>query len=158
MLLINHPEQRRQFVAALLAFAAPYPRSLWVNLLTTGCAAGYLNGDGNIGFSTFFAVMCGTFELGELVESSGRTQDEQLNQMSMQEMRNLFLQMDEDKSGYLDRYEVQQLAGKVGHQIASRHLVDAMKAMDPEGTNMVSFDMFRNWLIDAGGVSIAEPT
>lgn len=66
------------------------------------------------------------------------------------EVRYLFKQVDEDGSGYLDQAEVAKLADKLGHAIRPRDLVDVMKDMDPEGTGKVTFEMFRNWLLDAG--------
>ena len=67
-----------------------------------------------------------------------------------EEIRHLFNEIDEDSGGTLDKDEVARLADKMGHSVKRRHLVDAMKAMDPEGTGEVSFDMFKNWLIDTG--------
>eukprot|EP01044_Picomonas_judraskeda_P008528 COSAG03_NODE_980_length_5128_cov_1.552197_4_plen_512_part_00 len=41
-----------------------------------------------------------------------------------------------------------QLAKKMGQEMNRRHLIDAMKAMDPTGSGKVTFQMFRNWLVD----------
>jgi hypothetical protein len=41
-----------------------------------------------------------------------------------------------------------QLAKKLGNDLNRRHLIDAMKAMDPTGSGKVTFQMFRNWLVD----------
>eukprot|EP01043_Picozoa_sp_COSAG02_P026946 COSAG02_NODE_1567_length_11900_cov_6.050250_11_plen_848_part_00 len=64
------------------------------------------------------------------------------------EVRYLFTQMDEDGSGYLDQAEVAKLAVKLGHAIRPRDLVDVMKTMDPGGTGKVTFERFRDWLLD----------
>jgi Ca2+-binding EF-hand superfamily protein len=66
------------------------------------------------------------------------------------EVRYLFTQMDEDRSGFLDQAEVAKLASKLGHALRPRDLVDAMRHMDPEGTGEVTFEMFRDWLLDTG--------
>ena len=66
------------------------------------------------------------------------------------EVRYLFTQMDEDASGFLDQAEVAKLASKLGHALRPRDLVDAMSHMDPEGTGEVTFEMFRDWLLDTG--------
>ena len=42
------------------------------------------------------------------------------------------------------------LGQKMGRSMKRRHLVDAMSEMDPDNTNEVTFDMFRNWLVDTG--------
>ena len=66
------------------------------------------------------------------------------------EIRYLFDQIDEDGGGTLDRDEVAALGAKMGQSMKRRHLVDAMSVMDPENTGDVTFDMFKNWLIDTG--------
>lgn len=37
----------------------------------------------------------------------------------------------------------------MGQGLKRRHLIDAMKAMDPTNSGEVTFDMFKNWLIDS---------
>ena len=56
--------------------------------------------------------------------------------------------VDEDGGGFLDKQEVGELGAKMGN-LQRRHLVDAMAAMDPANTGQVTFDMFKNWLIDS---------
>lgn len=114
-----------------------------------------VDGDGQIDFEEFFKVMCGKQTIGkmgreDLPEPDQRSEDQEVRHMSTVEMRKLFDQIDTDKSGYLDQYEVKGLAALLGKRMKKRHLVDAMKAMDPEKTDRVTFDMFRNWLLDAG--------
>lgn len=67
---------------------------------------------------------------------------------SIRDIKALFDEIDEDKSGYLDRDEVRNLAKKMGTEMNRRHLMDAMKSMDPTGSGKVTFQMFRNWLVD----------
>lgn len=43
---------------------------------------------------------------------------------------------------------VSQLAKKMGEDLNRRHMVNAMKAMDPTDSGKVTFQMFRNWLVD----------
>ena len=57
--------------------------------------------------------------------------------------------MDEDGGGFLDKDEVALLGDKMGQGLQRRHLLDAMEAMDPAGTGEITFDMFKNWLIDS---------
>lgn len=45
--------------------------------------------------------------------------------------------------GTLDRAEVRELGQKLGHTMERRHLNNAMNDMDPDGTGVVTFDMFR---------------
>jgi Ca2+-binding EF-hand superfamily protein len=67
---------------------------------------------------------------------------------SIREIRMQFNSIDEDGGGSLDKEEVANLAAKMGQGLKKRHLLDAMKAMDPTDTGEVDFESFKNWLID----------
>ena len=67
---------------------------------------------------------------------------------SIREIRQQFNVVDEDGGGSLDQEEIGMLAQKMGQGLKKRHLLDAMKAMDPAGTGEVSFESFKNWLVD----------
>ena len=108
-----------------------------------------LDNSTEIEFSEFFGVLTGSISLDgawrkgeqakETVGGGGR---------SIREIRSQFDSIDEDKGGSLDQEEVANLAAKMGQGLKKRHLLDAMKAMDPGDTGEVNFESFKNWLID----------
>jgi Ca2+-binding EF-hand superfamily protein/CRP-like cAMP-binding protein len=120
------------------------------------------NGDREIDFEEFFAVMTGDVDLSSghvnhpnsrprapPAEISGLT-EKPPDDFHEDAVRKLFDEIDDDKSGFLDKAEVKQLSTKMGNQLNRRHLLDAMKVMDPGRTGLVSFTMFRQWLLDVG--------
>lgn len=104
------------------------------------------DGSHEIEFSEFYGVLTGRIPLDG---SASAPQTTQLGKsLSIREIRKQFDMVDEDGGGYLDRDEVAVLGEKMG-QLQRRHLVDAMAAMDPANTGQVTFDMFKNWVIDS---------
>ena len=108
------------------------------------------NGSGEIEFDEFYAVMTGQTPLhATMARSPGETRHQVSGSgRSIREIRALFNEIDDDDSGYLDKHEVSDLAAKMGTELNRRHLIDAMRAMDPTNSGEVTFEMFRNWLVD----------
>ena len=102
-----------------------------------------------IEFEEFYGVLTGRISLDNkwrkgaqadhTVDGGGR---------SIREIRMQFNSIDEDGGGSLDKEEVANLAAKMGQGLKKRHLLDAMRAMDPTDTGEVDFESFKNWLID----------
>ena len=105
-----------------------------------------LDGSGEIDFEEFYTVLTGK------VVNSNRTPGHRsaaaLGGRRIRDMRANFDAIDEDNSGYLDRNEVAKLANIMGADLKRRHLLDAMKQMDPTNSGQVTFDMFKNWLVE----------
>ena len=65
--------------------------------------------------------------------------------MTNAELRTVFLEIDTDGSGVLDRDEVLVLAQRLGHKLTNKQLNNAMSEMDTGGDNEVDFDDFKEW-------------
>lgn len=65
--------------------------------------------------------------------------------MTSAELRTVFLEIDTDGSGALDRGEVVVLAQRLGHTLTDAQLSRAMSEMDSDGGGSVDFDEFKNW-------------
>ena len=65
--------------------------------------------------------------------------------MNAAQLRELFDDIDADGSGSLDRDEILQLAMRLGKRLSATELDGAMKEMDTDGDEEVSFDEFRVW-------------
>merc|ERR1712166_1545879 len=57
-------------------------------------------------------------------------------------IQELFNEVDQDGSGYLDRDELALLAGRAGRHLSQRQLDDAMIAMDGDGSGQVDLAEF----------------
>ena len=66
------------------------------------------------------------------------------------ELRELFDLIDEDRSGSLDRAEIQNLAGRLGKHLTVDQLDEAMAEMDEDGGGEVDFDEFQTWWVHTG--------
>merc|ERR1719240_2059265 len=60
-------------------------------------------------------------------------------------LKGIFDSIDEDRSGYLDRAELANLAERAGRHLTDRQLDDAMNHMDADGSGQVDFDEFVDW-------------
>ena len=60
--------------------------------------------------------------------------------------RELFDEVDDDQSGFLDKLEVAKLCAKLGSTLPESVLVTAMAEMDRDGNNEVTFEEFSAWL------------
>ena len=100
-----------------------------------------LNGDGQIDFDEFYSVMCGEKRVGQfdLPEEREEGVEKLAHQMTAEEMRALFNDIDTDQSGYLDQREMKLLVDKVAHRMNARHLVDVFKSLDPENSDRIYF-------------------
>lgn len=65
--------------------------------------------------------------------------------MTSAELRAVFLEIDVDGSGTLDRDEVAVLARRLGHDLTDKQLDRAMSEMDADGDGTVDFEEFKNW-------------
>ena len=65
--------------------------------------------------------------------------------MTSAELRTVFLEIDTDGAGALDRGEVVALAQRLGHTLTDAQLSRAMSEMDSDGGGSVDFDEFKNW-------------
>jgi hypothetical protein len=65
--------------------------------------------------------------------------------MTNAELRTVFLEIDTDGSGVLDREEVSVLARRLGHDLTEKQLNSAMSEMDTDGDNEVDFEEFKEW-------------
>lgn len=61
------------------------------------------------------------------------------------EARQLFVEIDEDGGGTLDRDEIKKLAKKLGKKISEKQLSQAMLEMDADGSGDVCFEEFYYW-------------
>lgn len=59
--------------------------------------------------------------------------------------RELFDEVDDDQSGFLDKLEVAKLCAKLGSTLPESVLVTAMAEMDRDGNNEVTFEEFSAW-------------
>lgn len=59
--------------------------------------------------------------------------------------RELFDEMDDDHSGYLNKVEVAKLCAKLGSKLPEKVLATAMADMDVDGDNEVTFEEFSLW-------------
>jgi Ca2+-binding EF-hand superfamily protein len=105
------------------------------------------NGSTEIEFAEFYAVLTGRVPLDGSAAAPVRTLGS--GGRSIREIRKKFDNIDEDCGGTLDAKEVSKLAEKMGQGLKRRHLVGAMKAMDPTNSGEVTFHMFKNWHIDS---------
>jgi Ca2+-binding EF-hand superfamily protein len=105
------------------------------------------NGSTEIEFTEFYGVLTGRVPLDGSAAAAVKTLGG--GGRSIREIREKFDDIDEDGGGSLDSSEVSKLAEKMGQGLKRRHLIDAMKAMDPTDSGEVTFDMFKNWLIDS---------
>lgn len=67
--------------------------------------------------------------------------------MTSAELRTVFLEIDADGSGVLDRDEVAVLARRLGHTLTHSQLDRAMSEMDEDGDGEVDFEEFKNWCV-----------
>eukprot|EP01052_Picozoa_sp_SAG31_P040674 SAG31_NODE_5949_length_2244_cov_2.381818_3_plen_74_part_00 len=67
------------------------------------------------------------------------------------------MELDADKSGFLDMAEVEKLCIGLGKKLGKKELVRAMADMDQDGNNEVSFDEFQVWWRANGGKSTRTP-
>ena len=75
-----------------------------------------------------------------------------LDRPTMLDAEQLFHDMDDDKSGYLDATEVAALYKKArGEKLSKGNLSAAMREMDSDGNGQVSMDEFKSWWLDNGG-------
>ena len=65
--------------------------------------------------------------------------------MTSAELRTVFLEIDSDGSGTLERDEVAVLAQRLGHKLTDKQLTRAMSEMDSDGDGGVDFDEFKDW-------------
>eukprot|EP01043_Picozoa_sp_COSAG02_P015937 COSAG02_NODE_691_length_18445_cov_23.541099_2_plen_929_part_00 len=127
-----------------------------------------VDGDSLIGFDEFADVMTGArqmrrtnsdvprFENSSRLSTASRMKLDKVlqgdehpaNTYSNEQMRHVFDEMDEDGGGTLDRTELVELAAKLGRAVKRRDIIDAMQYMDPLDTGEVSYQMFRNWMLD----------
>ena len=61
-------------------------------------------------------------------------------------IQELFNEVDQDGSGYLDRDELALLAGRAGRHLSQRQLDDAMTSMDGDGSGQVDLAEFTAWI------------
>lgn len=98
-----------------------------------------------IEFEEFYGVLTGCISLDK---KKGCKQTQGGGGRSIREIRHQFNMVDDDGGGSLDKDEIAGLAEKMGQALKKRHLLDAMRAMDPTDTGEVDFESFKNWLID----------
>ena len=68
-----------------------------------------------------------------------------LGDKSEQDLRALFQQVDSDGSGFVDREELSALGAMLGKKLKKKQLDAAMKDLDPDGDEMISFEEFAAW-------------
>lgn len=61
------------------------------------------------------------------------------------ELRVLFAEVDADGSGYIDREELAVLGVKLGKKLTRKQLDAAMRELDPDGDEMITFEEFSKW-------------
>ena len=105
------------------------------------------DGSEEIEFEEFYGVLTGRIPLDG--SASAPEKSSLGGGRSIREIRKQFNLVDTDGGGFLDTDEVADLGEKMGQGLKRRHLLDAMAAMDPASTGEVTFDMFKNWLIDS---------
>lgn len=70
--------------------------------------------------------------------------------MSDDELRTIFDEIDTDRSGMLDVEEVDLMARRLGHELTDAQLAAAMDEMDADGSGEVDFDEFVHWWREFG--------
>ena len=113
-----------------------------------------LDGSEELEFSEFHAVLVGRQALKTSSPDATKTKPGGSGLLSgggrsIREIREKFSLVDEDGGGFLDAEEVGLLGEKMGKSLKRRHLLDVMQVMDPTGSGEVTFDMFKNWLVDS---------
>lgn len=64
---------------------------------------------------------------------------------SVEKVRKAFEHFDKDKSGFIDRNELQLLADELGETLDDAELEAAMKEIDVSGDGKISFEEFYRW-------------
>lgn len=71
-------------------------------------------------------------------------------QKMRKKIRTLFQEIDEDKSGDLDREEFAQLSRDMGADLTAAELDEAMREIDTDGDGRVDFEEFQTWWLTVG--------
>ncbi|XP_026465040.1 calmodulin-like [Ctenocephalides felis] len=69
----------------------------------------------------------------------------ELNAEKFKDVKLAFELFDKDKSGFLDRSTARQLMLYLGHNCTEADLTDMTKATDPEKTDQISLDAFKEY-------------
>lgn len=108
------------------------------------------DGGGDVGFDEFVDWWINTASQQQGVFANGAPKLGQTilrKDMTSGELRTVFLEIDTDGSGTLERDEVALLAQRLGHVLTDKQLTRAMSEMDSDGDGSVDFDEFKNWCV-----------
>ena len=103
--------------------------------------------DGADGATTAAAMAAPTDDDGGGADEEAPTSPPQtpLGDKIEQELRALFGRVDSDGSGFIDREELSELGKQLGKKLKKKQLDAAMKELDPDGDEMISFEEFAAW-------------
>eukprot|EP01052_Picozoa_sp_SAG31_P004476 SAG31_NODE_186_length_20918_cov_26.890917_4_plen_271_part_00 len=101
--------------------------------------------NGGITFDEFVKIMTGKKRLDDHIDGQAIEEYAQND-----EARKIFDEVDADRSGYLNASEVAELCKRLGDfDIQKRHRLNAMKEMQADHEQGVSFKKFKQWYTDS---------
>ena len=68
-----------------------------------------------------------------------------LRDATYKDLRDVFDAIDTDKNGYIDRWEIGEVAEVLGFPLSEKELIKAFEALDENGDGRISFEEFELW-------------